>query len=175
MSVRPPAPPRTVQRERVDNRAAARLQVEIVEAAQHRLAVRPHRRGVRLPASPASTARYPGTAPVRAGRLARHQHPPAEVTGLGPRRPCPRDLNSPQEPEPPQKIMAIRAQRRLRPARGLQITQEPRDRRHGLTSSIDDLVRLPPITTLPKRPHQRNRQHRQIPDRTLISDHYQRP
>ena len=50
MGVRPPAPPRPVQRERVDHRPAARLQVELVKAAQHRLAVRPHRRRVRFPA-----------------------------------------------------------------------------------------------------------------------------
>jgi hypothetical protein len=49
------------------------------------------------------------------------------------------------------------------------------DRRHRLTSRIDNPVGLPPISGLPERPHQRDRQHRQIPDRTLISDHEQRP
>ena len=76
---------------------------------------------------------------------------------------------------PSTALVSIGAQRRLRPARGLQIAEEPRDRHHGLTSRIDDPVRLPPITGLPKRPHLRDRQHRQIPDRILISDHEQRP
>ena len=49
--VRPPAPPGPVQRERVEDRPGAGLQMEVVEAPQHRLAVRPHRRRVRLAAN----------------------------------------------------------------------------------------------------------------------------
>ena len=69
--------------------------------------------------------------------------------------------------------MPVRAQCRLRPARSLQITEKLRDRRHRLAESIDDPVRLPPISGRLKRPGQRDRQHRQIPDHILISDHDQ--
>ena len=41
--MRPPATARPVQRERVNQRARARLQVKAVKAAQHRFAMRPHR------------------------------------------------------------------------------------------------------------------------------------
>ena len=55
----PPAPPGPVQRERVDKRARARLQVEVIKAAQHRLAMRPHRRRITSPAT-ATAAPIPG-------------------------------------------------------------------------------------------------------------------
>ena len=85
MGVRPPAPSAPVQRERVDDRPAPRLQVEIVKPPQHRLRVRPHRRRVRLPRP----------APLPPRRLARHNHPPAEITRLRARNPLPPD------PQPP--------------------------------------------------------------------------
>src|ERR1035437_10178851 len=38
-----PVAPRAIQRERVENRSGAGIEVEVVEAAQHRLGMRPHR------------------------------------------------------------------------------------------------------------------------------------
>ena len=98
MSVRPPAPPGPLQRERADDRPGPRLQVEIVEAAQHRLRVRPGGRRVRLA--------VPGFLPG-ARRLARHLHPPAEITRLRPGRPVPPRPRRPQEPEPPQQVQPV--------------------------------------------------------------------
>ena len=172
MGMRPAAPPRPVQRERVDHRTAARLQVELVEAAQHRLAVRPHRRRVRFPARRGRRVR---AAPVRAGRLARHQHPPAEIAGLDPRRPIPRHPGSPDEAEPAEKIVPVGAQCRLRPARGLQVTEELRDGRHGLAAGIDDPVRLPGVSGRLQRAGQRDRQRRQVPVHILLFGHEQGP
>ena len=57
-------PPGTVQRERVDDRPGAGLQVVVVKAAQHRLAVSPHRGRITAAAPPG------------------HLQPPAEVPGI---------------------------------------------------------------------------------------------
>ena len=172
MGVRPPAPPGPVQRERVDHRPAACLQVELVEAAQHRLAVRPYRRRVRVPARRGRRVR---AAPVRAGWLARHQHPPAEIAGLDPRRPVPRHPGCPDEPEPAEKIVPVGPQCRLRPARGLQVAEELRNGRHGLAAGIDDPVRLPPVPGRLQRTGQRDRQRRQVPGLILLFGHEQGP
>ncbi len=64
--------------------------------------------------------------------------------------------------------MPVRAQCRLRPARGLQVSEELGDRRHGLAAGVDDPVRLPRVPGRLKRPGQRDRQRRQVPDRILI-------
>ena len=125
MRMSPPAPPGPIQRERVDQRAGARLQVEVIKAAQHRLAMRPHRRRIHL-------ARYRNRrirprpallAPVRPHRLPGQLQPPAEIPGLGPARPVPGHPRCPQEPEPAQQIHPIRAEGRLRPPRRLQVTE----------------------------------------------------
>jgi hypothetical protein len=78
-------------------------------------------------------------------------------------------------PEPPKKIMSIGTQRRLRPARGLQITEELRDRLHRLTGSVDEPVGLPRITGFPQGTRRWDGQRRQIPRRVLVFDHEQGP
>ena len=103
--VRPTTPPGPVQRERVDDRPAARLKMNIVEATQHRLAVRAHRSGVDAPRHSGHRGFRPGSgpgllrcAPVRPSRFARDLQPPAEIPGVDPCRPIPRNLYRPAEP-----------------------------------------------------------------------------
>jgi hypothetical protein len=57
----------------------------------------------------------------------------------------------------------------------LQVTEELRDRRHGLPAGVDDPVRLPRVSGLLKCTGQRDRQRRQVPDRILIFGHDQGP
>ena len=71
--------------------------------------------------------------------------------------------------------MPVGAQCRLRPARGLQVAEELRDRRHGLAAGIDDPVRLPRVSGRLQRAGQRDRQRRQVPDRILLFGHEQGP
>ena len=71
--VRPPAPPRPAQRERVHDRPGPGLEMEAVKGAEHRLAVRPDRRRIRLP--------WP---------LASDDQPAAEIPCLAAGRPVPR-------------------------------------------------------------------------------------
>ena len=97
-----PVPAGAVQRERVEDRPGPGLAVEVVEASQHRLAVRLHRRRIRLAAVGHRGRRAAHVAPVLAGRLPRQLQPPAEVTRLAPGRPIPAHLQGPQEPEPAQ-------------------------------------------------------------------------
>src|SRR6266508_6011071 len=98
MRVWSPAPDGTMQRERVDNRSAAGLEVEVVERPKHRLATRAHRRCVRLtrPRCPTGFADLASQPPMRSARLAGHQHPPTEVSGLDTCRLIPTHPNRPQ-------------------------------------------------------------------------------
>ena len=145
--MRPPAPPGPVQRERVDQRAGARLQVKVVKAAQHRLAMRAHRRRIHLARSRDrhSRPRPAPLPPVRPDRLPGQLQPPAEIPGIGPGRPIPGQPRRPQEPEPAQQIHAIRADSQLRPPRRLQMAEI---RPGGIDDSparIDQPVWLPPV------------------------------
>src|SRR5260370_9380430 len=104
-------PPASGQRERVDDRAGPRLQVEVVESAQNALAMGD--RGRRVTAARRRLAGhrvgYPGpgrggTGPgriawtARAAGLDGDLDPPAEVPGLGPGRLIPQHPGRPHEP-----------------------------------------------------------------------------
>jgi hypothetical protein len=69
----------------------------------------------------------------------------------------------------------VGAQRRLRPARGLQVAEELGGGRYGLAARIDDPVRLPRVPGRLQRAGQRDRQRRQIPDHILLFGHEQGP
>jgi hypothetical protein len=101
-----PAGSRSHQRERIHDRPGARLEMEAVEAAQHRFGVRPHRRRVgqhrRGP-----VGHLVRSTPVGARRLARHQHPATEVACFDAGGAVPRDFDRPQEPEPAQQAQAV--------------------------------------------------------------------
>ena len=153
MRVRPAAPAGGVQRERVQHRPGPAVSVEVVEPAQHRLAMRHRGRripvtGRRLPGHRVRRSRRPrGPASLlRPGRLQpvldRQLDPAAEVPGLDPGRPVPLDIDSIQEPPPPQQVDRIRPQRRRRPPGRQQVPQEHRHRLSDLPIRPDDTVRL---------------------------------
>lgn len=154
--VRSPAPPRPVQRERVHQRPAARVDMELVETTQHRLGMRTHRRRINIH-SGRNLRSLARSAPVRARRLASHQHPTAEIPCLDPCRSIPRDLNCPQESEPSKQIYPIRAGCRLGSPGGLQIAEERRHRFHRLPARVHQSERQPRIARLLKRSHQGHR------------------
>ncbi len=142
---------------RVQDRAGARVAVEIVEAAQHRLAVGdggrrvavPGRRlaghRIRRPRRPARPSRRPGPGRLQP-LLDRQLNPAAEVPGLGPGRAVPADAHSIEEPPPPQQIQPIRAQRRRRLPRRQQVAQEHRYRFDDLPVSTDEPIGLALVT-----------------------------
>ena len=187
--MRTPAPP-PGQRERVDDRAGPGFAMEVVKAAQNALAMRD--RGQRVTAArrrlPGHRVGHPSPdhGGGRATRLARiawiaratgldgDLDPSAEVPGLGPGRLIPRHPGRPQEPEPAQQRDRIRAQRGLRPARRLQISQERRNRTNQRPGRIAQPARLPRILRPLQPPRLRDDQGRQIP-RLVMSGHEQRP
>ena len=107
--VRPPATPRPVQRERVDDRPGARIAVKVVKRPQHRLRMRTDRRRIRFSrTSRSGRPRRKRRAPMRPGLLASDQQPPAEIPGLDTCRPIPGDSGTgPKKPEPAQKVQPI--------------------------------------------------------------------
>lgn len=168
--MRSPAAPGPVQRERVHQRATALVEMETVEAAQHRLAVRPHRRRVSLRRRP-RLRDLTWRAPVWTRRLARHQQPPAEVSCLHSRRTVPDDLDRPEKPEPAQQIHSMGPQRRLRPGPppagpGRTPTPPPPD-----PGRVKQPERQPRITRGLHRTRQRDSQRRKITRRPLLVDH----
>ena len=157
MRMRTASSPRPVQRKRVDHRPGTRIQMEVVERPQHRLAVSPHRRRVGLLAL--LRLRINGRpSPVRTKWLSRHQHPPRKVASLDPSRPLPRNLDRPQEPEPPQQIHPVRPNRCFRPPRGLQVTEESGRCIHDGAGRVDQPERHPRIVGLHQRADHRHRQ-----------------
>ena len=123
VGMRAPAAAMPRQRERVDHRPGARLQMKVVEPTQHGLAMR-HRRGlvVLTPTRLAGHRVHPrrrtrptrsrevivGVPPMRPGRLDRYLQPAAEITSLDPSRLVPTHPDRPQEPEPSQQIHPVR-------------------------------------------------------------------
>jgi hypothetical protein len=156
--VRPPAAPAAGQRERVHHRTRPRLEMETVKMPQHRLAVRRRRRGV-------TSGRT---------RLPRDSQPPAEISGLGPGHLIPFQARSPAEPEPPQQVHPIRAQRRLRPAARLHALQIRGNRDDHAAIRVDQLERHPRITRLPQPADRPDRQARHIQKLPVIG-HEQGP
>jgi hypothetical protein len=161
--VRPPAPPRPVKRERVDQRPAARIQVKVVEGPQHRLGVRANRRRIRRASRNGRHASLVTAAPVGPGLLPGNLQPPGEITGLRTGCLIPRDPNRPQEPEPPEQVHAIEANRGPGPARRQKIPEEGRGSSHGHPVSTDQPVRLVTITRRSQPAVLGNYQRRQIP------------
>ena len=182
--VSPPAPG---QRKRVDHRPGARLQVEVVKAPQHGLAVRHRRR--RIPPAAGRLARhrvrrsrrlpFPATAgrtaaripPVRPGRLIGQLNPAQEIPGFRPGRLIPRHLHSPQEPEPAQQVHPIRSLRRRRPPGCCHLPQIRRRRADRPARGIGQPERLEQVPSRLKRPAQRHRQPGQVPRRISSGDH----
>ena len=175
MRVRPPVPPRPVQRERVDDRPGARVEVEAVERPQHRLRVRPDRRSVRLAAGGADRhcCQRPRP-PVRTGLLPRDLQPPAEITGLGPRRPVPVHPDRPAEPEPPQQVGPVRTDGGLRLPRRQQVPEELGCTVHHDAVRVDDLIGLVPVPRGHETACLRHPQRRQVPVRISFFDHDRR-
>jgi hypothetical protein len=80
---------------------------------------------------------------VRTHRLARHGHPPAEVSRLCAGRPIPWNVDRPEVPEPAQQVHPVGAQRRLGPRRRLKIPQERRHRLHRCAGGVKQPERQP--------------------------------
>ncbi len=167
-------PTRPGQRERVHDRPGPGLQVIGVEAAADRLAVRNCRR--REPSRRRPLPRHHlGRGRLSAG-LAGELEVPAEVPGLDPRRLVPRDIHGPREPEPAQQRQRIRPLRRRGPPGRLQVPQELRHRHDTPAARAAQVVRLPQIPGLDKRPCCGNHQRSEIPGRVcLFSRHGTRP
>ena len=72
---------------------------------------------------------------------------------------------SPQEPEPPEQVHAVRTLCRRGPPRSLKILQVIRDGLDDLTVRIDQPVGLPRIAGRQQRPGWRNADHRKVPAR----------
>ena len=136
-------------------------QMEHVEAAQHRLAMRPSRRGIprtrrRLAGHciRASRSSSRGSSLWRGGRrqiiattpLPRPARPvdeltpAAEVAGLYRGRSVPPDLDRPHEPEPAKQIHAVGTRRARRAATRLKVPQEGRDRYDDDTVGVNSLI-----------------------------------
>jgi hypothetical protein len=121
--------------------------------------------------APAPTARTAPRSPPRPARACASAAwstcpPPASTCkGPGPKlaSPAPPDLDRPEKPEPAEKIMAVRTQCRLRPARSLQVTEERRYRLYRIPRRIGQPERQPPATCLLERAGERNSQPRQVP------------
>ena len=173
--VRPPSPPRPVKRERVDQRPAARIQVKVVEGPQHRLGMRANRRRIRHASRNGRHASPVTATPVRPGLLPGNLQPPGEIAGLRTGCLIPRHPDRPQEPEPPQQVHAIGADRGLGPARRQKISEESRDGSHRRSVSADQPVRLVTITRRRQPAVLGNHQRRQIPGRLIVSGHDARP
>ena len=163
------------QRERIDDRAAAALDMERVERPCHRLSMRDCRCRQRL-ARGGGGQRGPGSPapPVRSFPPATRPQPGDEIPGLISPSPVPRNLHGPQEPEPPEKIHAVRALSSPRAARRAQLHHELIDRSHGRTSRIDQLERLENVIGPGKPAGQRHPQRRQVAGRVCIQQHDRR-
>ena len=189
MRVRPPGTAMPGQRERVHHRPGPGLEMEVVEAAQHALAMR--RRDRRIPGARVTACRSPrsprrGRPPTR---VPRHRRPdtanaaaPAcprpATTG---RNPAPRpgsprsqlDPDRPQEPEPAQQIHPIRPLRRRRPPARRQLGEERRHRhrppRRRASTSRNGANRSPVASSDPRLRHHQPRQlpRRQSPSLTM--------
>lgn len=166
----PPLAPSPVQG-RVQHRAGTGVTVKIVEASQHRFAVRAHRRRIRpVPGRCCPLAGRCGLfpiAPVRPRRLAGDLQPAAEIPRLDPCRPVPADTQGPAEPEPPQQIEPIGAGRGRRAARSLQVPQERRHRLDHRPVGVHQPDRIPPVTGGHHPTDLRHHQARQICPRLL--------
>ncbi len=79
---------------------------------------------------------------MHAYRFVGKLQPPAEVTSLGPGHLIPLHVNGPEEPVPPQQVHAVRANRRCRLRRGLQVSKEHCRRYYELSVRVEELVRL---------------------------------
>jgi hypothetical protein len=152
MRVRPATAPRSIQRERVEDRPGAGVPVELVEAAQHPLAVRADRGGVALTrrGQRGAASELVLGAPVRPGWLAGHQQPATESPAprCGWRAPSP-----PRRPTgtgtsaagPAQQVQPVGAQRGRGPAGCLQVVGPVRDCFHRRPGRVEELVGLPHI------------------------------
>ena len=176
------------QRERVDHRPRARLQMEVVEPAHHALTVR-DRRGL-VPVTTKSLARQrvdprrrpfptrPAEVTVRTAPMRRRfdtdLQPTAEIARLDPRRLIPLHPQRPQEPEPAQQVHPVRPLRRRRPPPSRQLREKRRYRDNYRAVTINKPIRLERISrrleTTPPRHHQPSQLPRHIP----IADHEQR-
>jgi hypothetical protein len=173
MGMRPTTGSFPRQRERVDHRTRPGIAMEVVEHPQHRLRVRPRRRGVLRPRAGLAGHRVrhdapPGGAGRSSGRLVPQPQPPAEVSRFDPRRLIPPDVDGPPEPEPAQQVHRIRPLRRSRTTRGLQLAQERHHRADRLAVAVDQPNRLPQIIARLHRTGRRHHQHGQI---TIFVDH----
>ena len=167
-------------REGVDHRPRPRIDLEVVEAAQHALTMDSRCRRVRGARRSLTSHRVRGSrhrsdrpltasrlaicpTPVRKRRLAADLDPSTEVTGLDPGGLIPRHLNGPQEPEPPQQVHPIRALRGDGPPCGLEFVQILTDRPDNTTVGIDKPIRPPRVARLLEAPNPRHNQRREIP------------
>jgi hypothetical protein len=186
MGIHPAGTVITGQRERVDHRPGARLQVEVVEPAQHRLAMRHRRR--RIPATANRLAGHrihtrPGPCPhhranitvrappVRPDRLVHDLQPATEIAGLHPSRLIPGHPQRPQEPKPPQQIHPVRTLSGRRSPARRQLGEIRRDRRDDRTAGVNQPIRLKQIAGRRQTTPPRHHQHRQIPWQISIADH----
>lgn len=128
----------------IHDRPGAGIAVEVVEGPQHRLAVRTHRRRVRLPAGspPASLVRAP---PVPTGRLPSDLQPAGEVPGLDALGAIPRHVDSPKEAVPAQQVHLVGTSRCRWPPCRLQVPQEGSDSLDRRPRWTDEPVGLPRI------------------------------
>ena len=169
------------------NPPASPVQVELVETAQHRLAMRGSRRPIprsrwRLPGHRVCRhpRRPPGRGlghrvapmpPMRQHRLVRDPDPPAEIAGLHPSRLLPRHPDRAQEPEPAQQRQPVGTLRGLRQPPRLQVPQIRGDRADHPTGAVKQPIGLERIPGVPQRTQPRNHQRVQIPCLFAVFDH----
>ena len=170
VSVSPAATAEPVQRKRVDDRTGARIPVQVIEGPQHRLRMRAHRRRIRPARGRARPPRPPRRRP-----LAPDLKPPAEITRLDAGCPIPAHSRGIKEPEPPQQIHPIRADRGLRSPRRKKIPEEPGRSRHHRAVRTGQLIRLVTIARRGQPAPPGHHQAREISPLPVISDHGRRP
>ena len=196
MPARAPTRAASVQRERIHHRTRPGLEVEIVELAQHALAMRRGRRRittawpwlashpVRCPplgrghgdvSSRLADGPVPLRPPARADWLGCDLDPPAEVPSLAAGRLIPRHPGRPAEPEPPQQVHPIGPLGRHRAPCRLQVPQENRHRLDDLARRIDQPKRIPRIAGGLKETSRRDHKACHIPVKITCSGHDQGP
>ncbi len=169
MSVKAPVVDALGLRKWVDQRTTVHFPVVLIERPDRRAGMAPGSGrvvppGRRLPGKRVHGARSWGTGPAGPGGLLDGLQPQGEVTGLGPARGVPGNLDRPQEPEPGQQLVGVRPQRGRPGVVSQHVVEELADDRNLSAALVEQHERPQRIPALPDPADPGNLQYRNIPD-----------